>query len=611
MSSTLHVLSAKMPTTDLKPPRRGVRLKTISSGLTVGRQNATATNKNRTLTPKAPSKRPALQQTSGNIGEPITPTSNGILKLKQEAADPIRRATTTVKVPVQIRKAQRNRRGTILSETPETSIFSPVQSTAPEKQYDASSEGSSDSSVFLTSRYSIHSKPPVCKLVPKHLKEEVKPDLQRPELASTQLPPIVPIRGTPLGKSLAIGCGSEYSILGQGSPPNRVPTRSALSLPSRRIGEKSKVEHTNKTVRWDPAIIVAGPLVAPEAEKWHIEERSEPHDEPSKCQPAVDVCAYIAVEELVATLKDWKKNKRDELVVLMKALREIESSNSPEELEEHQQEQARQRHTHVGHEENPSTVRKVHRLNPQVPEFRSSVNTDSYICPVPPQIRIPLSPKNCIEAQRLTPHMSSQFRPPLAPLKIPFQEARKHQMTLEVGKLENADHLPIDIPVTLQAKGIGRRMLVLDNPNECGRTVNAFDEWYADRQLKEFMKKYPLTGRHRDEVAAEVAAEKKKVEGNVITVSEALAAHFQKQNVCGKNLAQGGRFYGPQLNNHKFLDSCRRGGIRGNTVLAVGPPSVRGVTAAGRHAAVIQQRLEYLLLREKEKKAMNKIVGLR
>jgi hypothetical protein len=92
-----------------------------------------------------------------------------------------------------------------------------------------------------------------------------------------------------------------------------------------------------------------------------------------------------------------------------------------------------------------------------------------------------------------------------------------------------------------------RQRVMCDDPNAFGREVDSFESWYADQQLATFMKKYPLTGKKAGETAKKPPAKKRVV-----------------------------------------------------------LPSTVGGPVEVRHAAAIQQRLEFLLFKDKEKKALER-----
>jgi hypothetical protein len=148
---------------------------------------------------------------------------------------------------------------------------------------------------------------------------------------------------------------------------------------------------------------------------------------------------------------------------------------------------------------------------------------------------------------------------------------------------------------------------VIDDPRDCGREVDAFQPWYAELQLAEFTKKYPLTGRKAGEITAEELAATKIVQQNPVQSLVQFRPYPQAYIREVNSQARRTQEMKENQNTTKeksFQEACRRGGIRGNATIGVSGKVVTG--PASRHAAVIQQRLEYLLLKEKERKVVVK-----
>lgn len=111
------------------------------------------------------------------------------------------------------------------------------------------------------------------------------------------------------------------------------------------------------------------------------------------------------------------------------------------------------------------------KLNPSVPEFRSTKSKDN--------------------GERTSTSRQSQH---LDPIEVELQENLNAQYELEAAIKAHA--IPTS-PGMIQAAAVSKprkRIVVLDDAISHGREVSAFEDWFAKKQLQEFVKKYPLTG---------------------------------------------------------------------------------------------------------------------
>jgi hypothetical protein len=261
---------------------------------------------------------------------------------------------------------------------------------------------------------------------------------------------------------------------------------SAFSPPTRQPSHG-----VSKPVQWDPAVISAGPIIQLEAK------------EPRPELPAKELVQKVdqnlkandkEIQDCMETIKAWKRNDRRKVAQLLKAVRELDSSDDEKECPGG---------VRAG-PQNKVYITEIQSLDPRVPEFKSC------------------------RAYSGT-NFSSTY--PLA------EKLHTEPLTLK----ENMRLLqPTPITLSHRSKVPKKRIVIDDDSNPWCREVDFSSQWYSRMQLDEFMKKYPLTGQKAPAAQRKVPASRK-----------------------------------------------------------ANPQPV----AKGRHAAVIQQRLEFLLLKEKERKA--------
>lgn len=255
--------------------------------------------------------------------------------------------------------------------------------------------------------------------------------------------------------------------------------------------ESAIARSPHKSVQWDPAIIETGPIV----------ERGSPSKRIVNTK-SVEKEAGLDYEDMVGsalfhTLRSLNKLEKHERQCLMEALRNV--------VEDHNEENQPKKFLDMA-KVGDIPVQNVSTLNPTDPEF---------------------------ELLRIG-----------KPLTIDKKEniQRPSKQGANPTKLSEASVAASQPPQ--------RKRVMYDDPREFGREVDAFESWYADKQLEMFVKKYPMTGKKAEDLP-----------------------------------------YKPQAAPKKRVGLSVLGGIAG---------------AGVRHAAAIQHRLELLLYREKEKKAMQR-----
>jgi hypothetical protein len=372
----------------------------------------------------------------------------------------------------------------------------------------------------------------------------------------------------------------EYNVT-----PTKIPSpvRSALSLPGRRLNPEFMKAAAGKSVRF-----AIGPDASPKTETENVTKEN--------VMPAFHTSAKTSV-----TVRDKKEKPAEDLEIedyieTIKQLRKLDIAKLEKLLQELKQEELAA--VAVAHKENiaPSAVSALSQshkpisikptptptLNPRVPDFQSKFRQLSVIPPLSlPASAIPVPPtaKSLEPTKATSPSHSISTEPPAAST-APAEASRA----------------PTDPPKK------PRKRAILDDPSAPGRQVAAFETWYAERQLIEFMKKYPLTGKKAD--AKPPVAEKKAgpelsdkgpeekvgaTAGNVVEMIGVKAG----PDMAGKDVAA-----------RALKEVALKVGVKKRKEMLTRGP------VAGRHAAMIQQRLEFLLWKEKEKKALERRMGL-
>jgi hypothetical protein len=300
---------------------------------------------------------------------------------------------------------------------------------------------------------------------------------------------------TPSGDIYLCEKRTEYKLDGK----MRAEVRPSLSLPNRRMKTETNKRVTYKTVRWDPAIVVIGPpaQLTPEKPIPVIETQLV-----NKIDTTPINSKGLDPGECLNSIKVWSKSDRETMENLLRALRELDSKSEAANPENEFK---------TPSPKEQITITTVRSLDPRVPDFQplQSPKEIAWLLKRPPPHRI-------------------------APEK-------EEEVILD----ENVPPQP-RTGVASPRKNTGRKPTICDDHRAFGREVDSFEQWYADKQLMEFMKRYPMTGK--------------------------------------------------KVSPKKKLPARRR-----SDVMASSGPT------AGRNAAVIQQRLEFLLWKNKEKKAIEKL----
>lgn len=281
--------------------------------------------------------------------------------------------------------------------------------------------------------------------------------------------------------------------------------RALPSGPTRHIQKGHGALVARKRVRWDPAIVATGPIITEKPTKF--DKSIKAAEVKLKVLNVKETVRQgganrLEITEAVKAIKKWTKDDTAKLKRVLQALKDLgfddEEANAQQLLSK-------------SGKEVDVVLTKVKSLNPRVPEFESSACSKKLASP----------------GNQSQEHSVSKGYHLIDPLKenVPMQQS---------------------LGISSSGPATARKRTICDDYREHGRTVAAFDHWYAEKQLLEFMKKYPMTGKK--------------------------APVIQKQASVRQN-------------QHEMVKT--------------GPTS-------GRHAAMIQQRLEFLLWKAKEKEAMRK-----
>jgi hypothetical protein len=361
--------------------------------------------------------------------------------------------------------------------------------------------------------------------------------------------------------------------------PRPLRTKSAFSLPSRHL--KRRTRAISKTVTWDPSIVSIGPGLSPT-----LEDAAEKGQEEVQISNAPNQALKykLDVKDCVETIKEWGKTDRLKLVTLIEALKQLDLGSADRENISMYAQSSNGRDEEV-------LITTVKSMDPRVPEFESS---------------------------RITKAKNRTFR---------SGELEKHStVKLDLDVLSDTDcnkeNIP-EVPLLLRATSrdnevprIKKRITILDDYDSSGREVDSFADWYAEMQLREFAKKYPLTGRRASAVrhAANISTKFAKISGDVRSVlgaSETVTREFESSIIRGGNVPSlreihktGRRETGNGVARKDGGDgSARRQHMRPRRCCM---PPMNDLSARN-DAAIIQQRLEVLLLKDKERKAFEGI----
>lgn len=251
----------------------------------------------------------------------------------------------------------------------------------------------------------------------------------------------------------------------------------------------------DESVRWDPAVIAAGPIIQQKPK----ESETKKSDEEQVRNRDRNISGNDEIQACAETIRAWRKNDRKKIAQLLKALKESDFTDDENEISRK-----------VTEPQSRVYITEIQSLDPRVPEFKShkSIKTETGM-------------------KFSTPH--------------PLTE-KPH---FELSWLKENTR-PTPIAVCHKNKAPKKRVVIDDDSNPWCREVDFSSQWYSRMQLEEFMKKYPLTG--------------------------------QKAPLAQRKVS------GSQTVNLQPM-------------------------AKGRHAAAIQQRLEFLLLQEKERKAAARLAA--
>lgn len=243
----------------------------------------------------------------------------------------------------------------------------------------------------------------------------------------------------------------------------------------------------NKSVSWDPAITLIGPVINPAnkrptaetmLKRLFVEDGGKGVAETQETTSDKDVDPFIST-----TFKRWKKGDRNKLYSLLKVLRDIEAdidtaSANGEAVDEDMQNNATEQNTSTG-------------FDPRVPDFKPLVSKENEIWVQKARSRKPAT-LSVLAAGPIAPatinipyRTALRGRPPW-PVSSKFKNTGvQYQHSLGANSLANpgGDLQPV------------KKRLIWDNPEDPGgREAIMQSKRWAGELLEQFTKKYPLTG---------------------------------------------------------------------------------------------------------------------
>lgn len=242
----------------------------------------------------------------------------------------------------------------------------------------------------------------------------------------------------------------------------------------------------NKSVSWDPAITLIGPVKNPVNERPTAEamfERLFVEDGEKGVAEEQETAGDKDVNAFVSTFKRWKKGDRNKLDSLLKALRDIEAdtdtdSANGEKVDEDIQNSAPGQNATTG-------------FDPRVPDFKPLIFREN-------EIWVP-------KVRSHTPAtLSASAARPKAPatINIPFRAAPRGRPPWPItGKFQNVV-LPHQRPLRAGTRSNSgcdsqpiKKRVIWDNPEDPGgREAVMQSQRWAGELLERFTMKYPLTG---------------------------------------------------------------------------------------------------------------------
>jgi hypothetical protein len=346
--------------------------------------------------------------------------------------------------------------------------------------------------------------------------------------------------------------------------------RSALSLPSRHL--KRRARAVSKTVTWDPSIVSIRPEIHSNEEKLSEEDQKEVQ---INSAPEQVPTHKFDVKDCVETIKEWGKTDRSKLVSLIEALKQLE-------LESEDRGQDSRNATSSNEHNEGVLITTVKSLDPRVPDFHSSGIAEAK------------RKMNRVEEPEIYRTADSNLN-----LFLDFDRNK-----------ENLPELPLQPATKLRDNAVSKtkKIVILDDYSSPGREVDSFDHWYGELQLMEFAKRYPLTGRR-----ASAVRQLATTSAGVARASKTVRSVSGGSEVAARDVRRGER-----VSDTREVES-RRKGEKGDALARnareddyAGRKHVRhrrrdippADPLARKNAAVIQQRLEMLLLKERERKAL-------
>ncbi|KFY65008.1 hypothetical protein V496_02896 [Pseudogymnoascus sp. VKM F-4515 (FW-2607)] len=242
----------------------------------------------------------------------------------------------------------------------------------------------------------------------------------------------------------------------------------------------------NKSVSWDPAITIIGPVKNAANERPTAEAmfgRLFVEDGAKGVAEGQETTGDKDIDSIVSTFKRWKKGDRSKLDSLLKALRDIEAdtdtdSTNGEKVDE-------------GMQNNTPDEKTTTGFDPRVPDCKPFIFSKNEIWV--PKVRSHTPATSLAAAERpITP----------ATINIPFRVApRGRPPWLIPSKFQNVV-LPYQRPLRANTQPISggylqpiKKRVIWDNPADPGgREAVMQSQRWAGELLERFTMKYPLTG---------------------------------------------------------------------------------------------------------------------
>jgi hypothetical protein len=392
------------------------------------------------------------------------------------------------------------------------------------------------------------------------------------------------------------------------------PTKSKIRVPATFHGHPSTEDKTSpmrknpgnplakslgaKSVHFDPAIQIMGPLLSNNGQSRKLLERSDSgcaqnhpffeslvkgspagrQTEKSESEMIAEILKTGAedIDRVVYTFKAMKKGNKKKLDRLLKALRELDSGSD--------------RDSDGGRVESADTPHKQRagsNLNPDAPEFSPTRATTMPRAIVPSYGTGPGQPVWIYTGPKTMP--ASPTRSPRKPL----QENTFLTMPRTRSTHNTIVHLDEGQTTPKQQIQTIRKRVILDDPDDVAcREVDILSRKYAEEYLGGFLKRYPMTGTKAQVVPKKKLEdlERERSKENLAVVLSGKVASSLGSGMSGFGVRSG------WINGVPPTVPVMPGGFGVLPLQELKPKKLES------SAADIQQKLELLLLKKKENK---------